>query len=150
MLEHNRRHDLAAVIFNQFVAGLFVPFNLLFGDRFITAFFVGAGINQIKVKHKLFAVGAVNRQSKSAAAVNFFGLFPDTAREAFVNVLKLVAVGNADLPVMVSERHGERNPAVGNRAHNLFNRRGNVLFKLFALAFIGDAVALNLVAGQND
>ena len=150
MLEHNRRHDLAAVIFNQFISSLFIPFDLLFGDRFITAFFVGAGINQIKVKNKLFAVGAVNRQSECAAAVNFFGLFPDTAREGFVNVLKLVTVGNADLPVMVAERHSKRNPAVGNRAHDLFNRCGNVLFQLFALAFIGDAVAFNLVAGQND
>ena len=152
VLEYQRGHIVAGFCL-QCVPGLAIPVdNGRIKGLIPAALGVGAGVEQVQVHHR--APGAVRGgqgHCVGAAAGNALCLLSDTAGQGFVNVVKLVRVADAHLPIVVAKGNGKGNVAPGHRLQQGGNGLGHSGLQLFfGLALVGHAVALDLVAGVDD
>ena len=115
MLEHDGGHIIAALRFKG-VARFAVPRDDLRIKRLVTAALgIRAAVEQIQVEHRLSRpVRTLDRDIVCPAAVHAVGLFADAGGVFFVDVIKLVVVGNTNLPVVVAEGDGKGDAAACN------------------------------------
>ena len=148
MLENYRRHIFSVFLF-KLITFCFIPRNYFFIKCFISATFcIGAAVKKIQIESiSVRTVRGFNRYIICTAAVYAFGLSSYTIRQGFIYIVELVFIGDANLPIVITEGYGKRYVAFCNRFKQGVDRFCNGVLKFFPLSLVRHSISFDLVAG---